>query len=154
MFHIVEDDHDVSAILSEMIEEMGHATLTFDCPEKYINHINSPEYVKPVATFTDIRMPVMNGFEMITKISATHPDKKFIIMSGNAERYAEFKDQVCMYLCKPFHTECLEKILAALKECHYSGVANDENCATAGCYQQQNRHLWACPKNLSGTSLN
>ncbi len=145
MFHIVEDEIEVSEVLSEMMEMLGYDALAFHCPQKYISYVNSHDYVKPIATFTDIRMPVMSGFEMIEKISSTHPDKKFVVMSGNAERYREFKELVCMYLCKPFHAECLEKIIAALKNCHLSATPSDEACSTAGCHQQRHMDQWFCP---------
>jgi len=145
MFHIVDDNSSVREILSELLEDFGHAVRTFACPNEYITHVNSPNYVKPIATFTDIHMPAMNGFEMIDRLIETNPCKKFVVMSGNAEGYVEFKNRVCMYLCKPFHMDCLEKILHALMSCDQLDHISDEECSVSGCHQERNIQTWVCP---------
>ena len=40
------------------------------------------ERERPDIVFTDLRMPVMDGFEVITRISAESPDTPIIVISG------------------------------------------------------------------------
>lgn len=73
---------------------------------------------KPDVVVTDIRMPGMNGLELIQAAKAVYPDLPFIILSGYPDfAYAQKALQygVFRYLLKPFDlielTECIRLLL-------------------------------------------
>lgn len=73
---------------------------------------------KPDVVVTDIRMPGMNGLELIQAAKAKYPDLPFIILSGYPDfAYAQKALQygVFRYLLKPFDltelTECIRLLL-------------------------------------------
>lgn len=73
----------------------------------------------PKIVVTDIRMPDMDGLELIKTIKPLYPDIKFIILSGYAEfEYAEQALQmgVSAYLLKPLSTEELNKTLQKVND--------------------------------------
>lgn len=66
---------------------------------------------------TDIRMPVLNGLELIEQLKITAPATKVIIISGYAEfEYAQQAIQLGVkdFLLKPIRSELLEKALGQI----------------------------------------
>lgn len=79
--------------------------------------------LEPDIVFTDIRMPVMDGLELISRVKKILPDIHFIIISGYDEfDYARqaIKLGVSEYILKPVTgeniTEVLDKISYSIKE--------------------------------------
>lgn len=64
--------------------------------------------VNPDIIFTDMRMPVMDGKQLLKKVSELYPDKKLIVLSG----YSDFEymqeaisAKATNYLLKPFNRD-------------------------------------------------
>lgn len=74
--------------------------------------------MSPQVVFTDIKMPVMDGMELIRNISLSYPTVKTVILSGYSDftytqraiRYGVFN-----YLLKPVENEALRDVLNDLK---------------------------------------
>lgn len=78
---------------------------------------------QPHIVITDIKMPGMDGLELIKKVSAESPSVQFIVLSGFGEfEYAKeaMKYGVKHYLLKPCNEQqiisSLEEIIAELKQ--------------------------------------
>lgn len=74
--------------------------------------------LKPDLVFTDIRMPGLDGLELIQKIKVLGLDTKFVIISGYSDfGYAKsaIDSGVLGYLLKPVEPEDLSKLLEKLK---------------------------------------
>lgn len=73
----------------------------------------------PHLIITDIRMPVIDGLELIEKVYMRFPDTKFIVLSGYADfQYAQqaMKFGVSNYLTKPLDEVELESAVLAVAE--------------------------------------
>lgn len=73
---------------------------------------------KPDIVITDIRMPQMDGLDLIEAAAKTSPDTCFVILTGYAEfEYAKraMKLSVMDYLLKPVDPDALEELLIKLK---------------------------------------
>lgn len=73
---------------------------------------------RPDIVITDIRMPLMNGLDLIDAASKVSPDTYFVILTGYAEfEYARraMKLHVADYLLKPVDPDALEALLKKLK---------------------------------------
>ncbi|WLR48068.1 response regulator [Halobacillus litoralis] len=71
---------------------------------------------KPDIVITDIKMPGLNGVQLIRKVHETYPDIRFIVLSGHDEfEFAKtaMECNVKHYLLKPSNEQKIEK---ALKE--------------------------------------
>jgi len=75
--------------------------------------------LRPRLLITDIRMPGLNGLEMIAKLRETLPEIEIIILSGYPEfSYAQqaIRERVRHYLLKPLDTAELYEALADIKQ--------------------------------------
>lgn len=76
----------------------------------------------PDIVLTDIKMPGMNGLELIRNIAEINPDTRFIILSGYGEfEYAKeaMKFGVRHYILKPCNEKQIsDSIKAVSRECH------------------------------------
>lgn len=73
----------------------------------------------PILLVTDIRMPVMDGIELLTQVREYHPDMKFIILSGFSDfEYAReaIHLKVYDYLLKPLSQADLHQCLSRLQK--------------------------------------
>lgn len=73
---------------------------------------------KPDIVLTDIKMPVMDGIELITRTKESFPDIEFIVLSGYGEY--EFTSQamaagVRHYILKPCDEEKIAKVIDLVK---------------------------------------
>ena len=76
------------------------------------------ERINPDIVVTDIRMPKMNGLELIEKARGIRKDLQFIILTGHDEfEYAQkaVRLGVCDFLLKPLDEGDLEKLLLEQK---------------------------------------
>lgn len=115
MFHIVEDTECLRELLAEIIETFGRSTMTFSGPLEYLEYARSNTYRKPSAVITDIRMPHMSGYKMMDEVKSIHPDVSFAVISGEQRVDHQYKDQVSMYIFKPFEGAQIESLVSNFK---------------------------------------
>lgn len=115
MFHIVEDTECLRELLAEIIESFGRSTMTFSGSLEYIEYARSNAYRKPSAVITDIRMPHMSGYKMMDEVKSIHPDVNFVVISGEHKVDHGYKDQVSMYIFKPFEGKQIEMLVSSFQ---------------------------------------
>ena len=145
MFHVVDDTDSIREAVKTMLERQGFETISFGHPKDYINFVCSPEFRDPVAVFTDVTMPDMNGYELMDIVSRLKPELKFVVMTAEPEIKSEHANRACMYLDKPFRMGDMIKVVESLVRCHAFSPADDH-----GCDNIDDRHLfpiknWSCP---------
>lgn len=112
--YIVEDE---PPILRGIINKINSSGLDFSvCGSAYNGHdaLAAIERLKPDVVFTDIRMPVMDGLELIREIQLRYPDKLCVILSGYQEfDYARQAVRLGVedYLIKPVSVDILHAVL-------------------------------------------
>jgi two-component SAPR family response regulator len=143
MFHIVDDNTMIGEVLAELICEFGHDVFLFSNPVEYLELIKTPEYVSPVAIFSDVNMPRMNGYDFMYRVKLVNPQRKFVIITGNPHLEHDYKHLACMYLCKPFAPDSLKTMVAVLMRCqHECCLQDDEYIDDRGRF---NIDCWSCP---------
>ena len=87
------------------------------------------EGLKPDIVFTDIRMPVMDGLELISQVKKLQTDTHFVIISGYDEfEYARqaMKLGVSDYILKPITQEAIDDVLSKIVGDIQARVSQDE----------------------------
>jgi DNA-binding NtrC family response regulator len=78
---VIEDEIDVLYLYQEVLENEGYTVFAYNDPIEAINTIQQmPEEFGLV--ISDYRMPLINGFEVCTKLIELNPELKVVIISA------------------------------------------------------------------------
>ncbi len=116
---IVEDEAKTRKGIVNLINKIGQE---FEVIGEAGNGLEGLELItrlKPDVIFVDIKMPKINGIEMLQKLKEAGIRAKSVILSGYSDfEYAQkgIKVGVCEYLLKPATVEDIENILKKLKK--------------------------------------
>jgi len=105
MIHIIDDETCILEILTEVMKDFGYLTRTFSCPYHYCEYANSSNYDRPDIIITDVKMPKINGYELMNQVSKTHKKIKFIVMTGHQEPEDMCSEHPHIFMTKPFNPE-------------------------------------------------
>ena len=118
--YIVDDDRDVRASLSFMLATAGRTCRTFSGAEEYLDALDTLE---PGCTLVDIRMPVMDGMQLLTELARRECKWPVVMMTGHGEislAAQAMRLGAIDFLEKPFEEElllaCLDKAADLLKD--------------------------------------
>ena len=81
---IIDDQPQVTNSLKEAIEPGGHECVIFNHPQKALNHFEK-EYFDVV--LTDLKMPDMDGIQVLRMIQQLRPGTPVIILTGYADTH-------------------------------------------------------------------
>ena len=108
---LVEDDRVIRSVYEQvLIKHVKKLYLAIDGADGYDKYL---EY-NPDIIVTDIKMPIVNGLEMIRKIRTTDQDQRIIIMSAYSETRFFLKAielGVKGFLVKPVEIDYLKKVV-------------------------------------------
>jgi two-component system response regulator FlrC len=133
---IVDDDPSMRAALTETVKRLGYSA------QGAVDGIDAIEQIarfRPWMVLTDLRMPRLNGLELIKEVKARAPHATIVLMTayGAIETAVEaMKLGASEYLLKPFSMDLLERVILNLK-------SGREEAALAGHPSQptENRSL-------------
>ena len=118
---IVDDEFDIVTLIKGALQKHGFKSLAFTDPLlAFENFQNNSERFAVV--ISDIRMPSMNGYELIRKIKAKHPTIKTILISAFEIDKDEFSKmmptvKIDSFITKPISLKHLVHVIEnALKE--------------------------------------
>ena len=118
---IVDDEFDNVTLIKASLQKHGFNTLAFTDPLLALEHFqnNSKDFALVIS---DIRMPSMNGYELIRKIKAERPTIKTILISAfeiNKEEFSKIMPTVKIdsFITKPISLrQLIHSIENSLKE--------------------------------------
>jgi len=110
---VIDDDENIRTMLSMILEDEGYVVESVDTAKKAIERTEKRFYN---IALIDVRLPDMEGIELLTKIKPTTPKIRKIIITG----YPTLKNAIeavnngaDAYIMKPFD---VEKVLKTIKE--------------------------------------
>jgi two-component system response regulator PilR (NtrC family) len=119
----VDDDENIRKVLSTILEDEGYIVELADTAKKGIEKAEHEFYN---LALIDIRLPDMEGIELLAKMRETKPKMRKIIVTG----YPTLQNAVAAvnkgadaYIMKPFD---VEKMLQTIKE--QLNTQNEEKC--------------------------
>lgn len=104
---IVDDEKHYPMILAEVLQEEGYACFTASSGVEALD-IFENEFVDLV--LTDVKMPGMDGIELLSRIKEINPDAPVIVMTayGSVEKAVEaMQEGAYTFITKPFENETL-----------------------------------------------
>jgi two-component system nitrogen regulation response regulator GlnG len=110
---IVDDDPAVTEVLRDYLADAGYATDTVLTGRAALTLIQQR---RPDVVLLDIKMPEIDGVEVLRRIHATHPDLPVIMTTANDD-LALAQDTLRLgafdYVAKPFDFDYLKRAVAA-----------------------------------------
>ncbi|GAV19559.1 nitrogen assimilation regulatory protein [Mariprofundus micogutta] len=119
MFHIIDDEEQIRNLVKALIVRTGHEALCFESGTQYLEYLNNPDFIPPIAVLTDVTMPGINGYDLAVEIRNNLPFQKIILITAYAdeEHHRFAASQLCYTLNKPYHAETLIALITALIAC-------------------------------------
>ena len=87
---LVDDDEGIREVLQEIIELFGFSCRTAESAEESLRLLEEEPFDLMIS---DIKMPNMNGMELLREVKSNHPDVDIIMITGFSADYS-FNDVV------------------------------------------------------------
>jgi len=110
---IVDDDENIRKVLTTILEDEGYIVESVDTGKKAIKRTKRKPYN---LALIDIRLPDMEGIELLTKIRDTTPKMRKLIITGYPTLHNAMdavNKGADAYIMKPFD---MEKVLVTIKD--------------------------------------
>lgn len=107
---IIDDEKEITSSYEIFLKRAGHSDyMLFNSPAEFIGVM---EDIEPAVVFLDLRMPQINGEELLDRLSRTHRNSSIFIVSGTEDVSTAvrcIKNGALDYIVKPidkdrFHT--------------------------------------------------
>lgn len=117
---VVEDDDDTAEVVCTLLEDAGYEALAVESGEAALDNIAS---IAPDLVLLDIRLPDMNGLEVLRTVRA-HSFLPMIVLSGfgsERDRVIALESGADDYMAKPFSPEeLLARVKALLRRVEWT----------------------------------
>lgn len=113
---IVDDEEIIARLLSISLKSDGYETVTANSGKEGLEKFKTES---PDIVITDIKMPEMDGLELLKEIKAIDPDKEVIIVTGHGDidsTITALQYGASDFINKPVRDEALAIALARAKE--------------------------------------
>ncbi|EAT12436.1 nitrogen regulation protein NR(I) [Bermanella marisrubri] len=102
---IIDDDRSIRWVLEKALEQENIESHSFESGEKVLNALNRET---PDAIVSDVRMPGMDGLELLKQVHEIQPDIPVIIMTAHSDLDSavnSYQQGAFEYLPKPFDVD-------------------------------------------------
>lgn len=99
---VVDDDHSVRWVLEQALSQAGMTVRVFEDGHKFLEAIATDV---PDVVVTDIRMPDMDGLQLMERLQQQHPDLPVIVITAHSDldsAVSAYQGGAFEYLPKPF----------------------------------------------------
>ena len=127
---IIDDDDSIRWVLQKALEGANFNVTSFDNANNILDRLNREE---PDAIITDVRMPGIDGLELLMHLSNDYPDLPVIIMTAHTDldsAVSAYQGGAFEYLPKPFDIDDAVEIAQRAcikKHSNDNNVINDNN---------------------------
>ncbi len=113
---LVDDEEGIRRVLSISLLDLGYDVLTAPDAEEALRLFREHT---PAIVLTDIKMPGMDGVELLKRIKAERPETEVIMITGHGDMETaieSLKHEAADFITKPIHHDSLEISLARVQE--------------------------------------
>ena len=108
---LVDDEEDIRDVLTIALEDMGHDVVTAENGMEALKKFKTQEFS---LVLTDIKMPGMDGIELLKKIKQVSPDTEIIMITGHGDMdlaIESFRNEAVEFITKPVDVNTLGKAI-------------------------------------------
>lgn len=108
---VIDDDVEILAALSALMDLEGYACETYACAADYLNMLtyNRPSFAGPACVLCDVKMPEIDGLELLQRL-AELDDTPLVLISGASSVHdvaRGFRSGALDFLIKPMDADLL-----------------------------------------------
>jgi DNA-binding NtrC family response regulator len=122
---VVDDEQNMRIALYEALSRNGHQVVLAEDGQKALELV---EKEAPALVITDIKMPRLDGLELLRRLKEKHPELPVIIMTGYAtinSAVEALKHGASDYILKPFPVEVIEDTVAQVLDAPAPALPGD-----------------------------
>ena len=113
---LVDDEEGIRKVLGITLSDMGYDVETANSGEEALETYRK---TRPHIVLTDIKMPGINGIELLGKIKKENPDTEVIMITGHGDMelaIQSLKLEATDFVTKPINDDVLEIALKRARE--------------------------------------
>ncbi|MEW8100589.1 MAG: nitrogen regulation protein NR(I) [Candidatus Thiodiazotropha endolucinida] len=114
---VIDDDRSIRWVLQKTLEKADMDVTCFESADRVLNYLDKEQ---PDVVVSDIRMPGMDGFELLELLHTRYPDMPVIIMTAHSDlesAVSAYHGGAFEYLPKPFDVdEAVQQIRRACRQ--------------------------------------
>jgi DNA-binding NtrC family response regulator len=113
---IVDDEESVREMLADLFGILGYEPIVARNGKEALNLLEKQQVSLVIS---DIKMPIMDGIEMVRQVRERYPSLDVILITGYKPDYSwkeVMKAGACDYITKPFDIDTIEKKVKACLE--------------------------------------
>ncbi len=113
---LVDDEQDIRDVLGIALTDMGYEVLTADNGRAALEIFTRK---RPPVVLTDIKMPVMDGIELLRRIKQADPETEVVMITGHGDMdlaVKSLKYEASDFITKPINVDALEIALKRVQE--------------------------------------
>lgn len=102
---VIDDDNSIRWVLEKAFAREGIAVTTFTSGDQALEQLSIKAATKPTAIISDVRMPGIDGLDLLNLLQAEHPNIPVIIMTAHSDldsAVSAYQGGAFEYLPKPF----------------------------------------------------
>jgi len=156
---VIDDDKSIRWVLKKALEKANLEVTTFENGDKILNKL---EQFQPKVIISDVRMPGIDGFELLKLVKVKYPNLPVIIMTAHSDldsAISAYQRGAFEYLPKPFDIE--EAVAQVKRACLISKESEAEEDIAKALHNHSNRknetfialNMAAIPKDLMESEL-
>jgi DNA-binding NtrC family response regulator len=113
---LVDDEKDVRDVLNVSLTDMGYDVFEAESGDQALHIFKK---VNPSIVLTDIKMPGMDGIELLRKVKHENPDAEVIMITGHGAMdlaIMSLKYEAADFITKPINVDVLEIAVQRARE--------------------------------------
>ncbi len=113
---LVDDEQDIRDVLEVALIDAGHVVLTAENGQEAMKVFR---HDRPAIVITDIKMPVMDGIELLQRIKRDAPETEVIMITGHGDMdlaVKSLKHKATDFITKPINVDALDIALQRTRE--------------------------------------
>ncbi len=113
---LVDDEEDIRDVLGIALADMGYEVLTAENGRAALEIFGQK---RPPIVLTDIKMPAMDGIELLRRIKQADPETEVVMITGHGDMdlaVKSLKYEASDFITKPINVDALEIALKRVRE--------------------------------------